>query len=439
MIKNFKLGFKLAFVYIKNNIRQFIFGLVLSLIAIYFAPQFSRLVFVERPRPVGIVGNYVITTLPKSIQNRLSYGLVKLDTNDQATAGAALGWYATDSGRTLVFRLDPDKKWQDGEVFKASHVNYNLRGVDITNVDDHTIKFNLKEPFAPLLNLLSQPLFKNGLLGFGPEKVLDVKFNGRFLSSLRVLDFETGKQKLYKFYPSENDAVTALKLGSIKEVNKLHDTFGIRSSQIYNIKDNIDTHSLAVLFFNNQKKPFDDKTFRQGLVYALPDIYDEGETADSPLARDSWAMAKNIKKYNQNTQLSIKLTGSDSTTSATPKIIIATSKELEPVAKRISSFWEKAKIKSEISVTDILPVNYDAYLTYIDIPTDPDQYYLWHSTQTTNIAKYKSFKVDKLLEEGRREVDVKLRKEIYANFLRAITEDVPAAFLFYPKVYTVSR
>ena len=53
----------------------------------------------------------------------------------------------------------------------------------------------------------------------------------------------------------------------------------------------------------------------------------------------------------------------------------------------------------------------------VDIPKDPDQYSLWHSTQTsTNISHLKNARIDKLLEDGRTELDQEIRKKIYLDF-----------------------
>ncbi|MEK7127663.1 MAG: hypothetical protein AAB838_02995, partial [Patescibacteria group bacterium] len=97
------------------------------------------------------------------------------------------------------------------------------------------------------------------------------------------------------------------------------------------------------------------------------------------------------------------------------------------------------KSKINLETSDIIPENFEVYLTYVEIPADPDQYQLWHSTSLLNISQYKSPKSDKLLEEGRQNTDVKIRKQIYFDWQKAITEDAPAAFLFFPKIYTVSR
>jgi peptide/nickel transport system substrate-binding protein len=95
------------------------------------------------------------------------------------------------------------------------------------------------------------------------------------------------------------------------------------------------------------------------------------------------------------------------------------------------------EVRQEAS--DNVSPSFDAFLTYIEVPEDPDQYAIWHSTQFGNVSGYKSPRVDRLLEEGRQILDKERRKAIYLNFQRALTEDVPAAFLFYPKIYSVSR
>jgi peptide/nickel transport system substrate-binding protein len=79
-------------------------------------------------------------------------------------------------------------------------------------------------------------------------------------------------------------------------------------------------------------------------------------------------------------------------------------------------------------------------LAILDTPDDPDQYSIWHSTQeATNITHYENPRIDKLLEDGRSEIDLASRRRIYLDFQRFLVEDSPAAFLYYPATYTVSR
>lgn len=436
--KRLRLWFKLASSYIFANKRSFAVGFVLSVLAVIFYPKLSPYLFRARPESTGIVGNFTLSTLPRPIQEKISYGLVHLDEYGLATAGAATNWSSTDSGKTLEFTLKPNVYWQDGQLLKADQINYNLRGVEISK-SSGSIKFTMKEPFAPLITLLSQPLFKNGLVGLGDDRLKDIKFNGRFLSSITLENTTSKTLSAYKFYPSEKILISALKLGSVKTITGLHNTLGLEKIPSYQISQTIDENSEAVIFFNNQKGLFEDKSFRQGLVYALPDSFAEGESAETPFPKNSWAISPMAKEYPFNLDTAKNLITKGASGSANLTINLTTIKDLEPVAQKVAASWTQAGVKTNVEISDMLPVNYDAYLTYLELPLDPDQYSLWHSTQTGNVAGYKSFKVDKLLEEGRKTTDFETRVSIYADFQKAITEDVPAAFLFYPKVYTIKR
>jgi peptide/nickel transport system substrate-binding protein len=79
-------------------------------------------------------------------------------------------------------------------------------------------------------------------------------------------------------------------------------------------------------------------------------------------------------------------------------------------------------------------------LAIFDTPEDPDQYSIWHSTQkATNITHYENPRIDKLLEDGRSQINTEERKKTYLDFQRFLVEDAPAAFLFYPDTYSISR
>ncbi len=79
------------------------------------------------------------------------------------------------------------------------------------------------------------------------------------------------------------------------------------------------------------------------------------------------------------------------------------------------------------------------FITIFEIPKDPDQYSLWHSTQMqTNITKYKNVKIDKLLEDARTTSDENKRKELYFDFQKFLMEDAPATFIYHPYRYQVN-
>ena len=109
-------------------------------------------------------------------------------------------------------------------------------------------------------------------------------------------------------------------------------------------------------------------------------------------------------------------------------------------AQTIADSWTKLGVPTGVRVVASVPPDYQVLLSAQNLPPDPDQYPFWHSTQTaTNITGYANVKIDKLLEDGRQELDMTKRKQIYADFQRYLTEDEPAVFLYYANSYSIQR
>jgi peptide/nickel transport system substrate-binding protein len=68
---------------------------------------------------------------------------------------------------------------------------------------------------------------------------------------------------------------------------------------------------------------------------------------------------------------------------------------------------------------------------------DPDSFQVWHSSQAenkgSNMISYKNARVDKILEDYRREFDPKKRIELYREFQRILHDEQPYTFLFMGK------
>lgn len=83
--------------------------------------------------------------------------------------------------------------------------------------------------------------------------------------------------------------------------------------------------------------------------------------------------------------------------------------------------------------------NFEVLLFEIHTGIDPDQYGLWHSSQTTfpglNLGGYKSSLIDTLLEKGRLQINRDKRLEIYQQFQKELVKDAPAIFLYHPAYY----
>lgn len=75
---------------------------------------------------------------------------------------------------------------------------------------------------------------------------------------------------------------------------------------------------------------------------------------------------------------------------------------------------------------------------------EPDAYQVWHSSQAankgSNAISYKNARVDKILEDYRREFDPKTRIELYREFQQILHDEQPYTFLFMSRsVSAVSR
>ncbi len=199
--------------------------------------------------------------------------------------------------------------------------------------------------------------------------------------------------------------------------------------------------NLIVLLLNSQNDFLSEKNIRQALAYSIKKDFDN--RALGPISSDSWAFNSGIKEYQFNQQKAKNLLDkglSETNLKHGPKLELVTPVAFLALAESIKKDWlETLGLETEIKIADTLPSQFQALLVSQEIPPDPDQYYLWHSTQGRNLTGYRSPKIDKLLEDGRREFDTQKRKEIYFDFQRFLVEDSPAVFLYYPTRYQISR
>ncbi len=193
----------------------------------------------------------------------------------------------------------------------------------------------------------------------------------------------------------------------------------------------------SAIFFNTQK--IGPKQLRQALAYATPKTKDKNERCLGPIASSSWAYNPNIKDYTFDTKKAKELFEKNKVDKIN---LIISDRRLLAKADEIKTSWSSVLgIEVVLSIENQIDrENYDAVLAYGSIPSDPDQYIFWHSTQTnTNITKLEESRIDKLLEEGRQIMDQVERRKIYVDFQRFLLEESPAVFLSYPTIYTITR
>lgn len=387
---------------------------------------------------IGRIGKYTLATIPEDLKSQIGEGLVTVGENGEITGSLASAWKIEDDGKRYTFTLNPAKVWHDGTTLKSEDITYNFTDVEITR-SNGTIIYSLKEPFAPFMQAMTKPILKNDTLGTKATRITDYHLVSG--NTLQTLTLETNNTRIiYKFYPTENSALTAYKLG---EVNMLDTLSTIPQDLATDQSSTIIAHDgdkIAALFINNSDALLNSKTTRQGLAYAIPDKSFGKVRALSPIARSSWAYNDLVKDYEYDEARAKTLFTQDVKNPSEVKIELKTMLPYLDVAESIASSWRQVLgIMVDVKVVSSVSSDYQIILADFTPPKDPDQYTLWHSTQATNFTKYSNLKVDKLLEDGRRTLDQKLRKEIYSDFQRFLLEDSPSIFLFETEKFALSR
>lgn len=225
------------------------------------------------------------------------------------------------------------------------------------------------------------------------------------------------------------------------------------------------------VFFNSANNPvFEEKEARLALDTALDKqfIIDEvlggyGLAADSPipegslgalsfekdnlnkkekiekakeiLTKNGWKINKDGIFEKNSKKKTIKLEFDVSTSNAA---------NLVKTAEILKNTWEQMGVRVNIKIFEIGDLNevvirkrnYEALLFGEIIGRDPDPFPFWHSSQRSdpglNIAMYANQKVDELLEEARKEINLEKKVEIYKLFQKEVRNDQAAIFLYSP-------
>jgi len=402
------------------------FGVLVFFAVFFMFPSISA-----TEEKIGMIGRFTPEALPEEITNKISSGLTTVDANGNVSPSLAESWESTDGGKTWIFRLFENKKWQDDKFVKSSDVNYEFNDASLEIIDDYTIKFNLDSQFSAFPIIVSKPIFKKGLLGTGDWKVKKITLIGGYVQRITIINDKKDKIT-YKFYPTDERLKLAFKLGEVDILNKIQEKTEFEKWKTVDILANETSNSFVAIFFNIENEKFAEKTLRQAFNYAINKNNFGSIRALGPISSNSWAYNSQVKQYNFDAEKTIEVKD--------VVIKLATLPNLLKVAESVANDWRNSGAVVEVEVVSGMPENFDAFLATVDTPKDPDQYSLWHSTQTvTNISRYKNPRIDKLLEDGRTELDQELRKKYYLDFQRFLVEDSPAIFLYYPTSYTISR
>lgn len=436
---------------------------------------------------VGRVGRFSLASIPRDIQDKVSFGLTKSFENGEVVPALASSYVSEEAGKAYRFTVRAKAVWQDGKPVTPDDVNYTFTDVQTARSQNDIVyrllakkqDENAQEPVLPVsfLTTVSQPLFrqvetrniffqkKQKVIGLGAYTIASIIDQG---SGIKELTLDSQDNRIvYRFYPTEHSALVAFKLGEVDKVEGLLDTEDMSTWKNVNVTPTVHTDQYVGVFFNiaytdGQSAPFSNKQLRQALNFAL--TKPDHDRFLSPISKQSWAYVTDeadLDHYDRDITQAVSLLVKAETVSKL-NIELQTTPSYADEADRVKHDWEelgnraadmcridKDSVKEQcenkrmtvnVRISNFPDTeNYQVMLVGQQIPHDPDQYNLWHSTQPTNITHYKNPRIDKLLEDGRRSQNKEERKLIYQEFQRTIVKDSPVIFLHAISTFDVSR
>lgn len=220
-------------------------------------------------------------------------------------------------------------------------------------------------------------------------------------------------------------------------------------------------NSYTYLGFNLKRKPFDDKKVRLAINYAIDkqEIIDGvylglGINIASPYKPGTRWSNPDLKPYPYDPKKARALlkeagfadSDGDGILERDGKpfsfeIITNQNKEREKSAVLIQRRLKEIGIDVQIRAIEwasfisrfIKTGDFDVVVLGWGLGLDPDQFNIWHSSQQApgqfNFIGYNNPQVDKLLEQGRLELNPDQRQKIYHEFARVLLEDSPIVYL----------
>jgi len=359
------------------------------------------------------------------------------------------------------------------------------RTVKVERFDSHTVRFTLTEPFAPFLHYTTIGLLPAHVLEGVPAKLLpDHPFNlhpigtGPFMvdevtSQHAVLlpntDYYAGRPYLdeieFVFYPDYAAMLAAYNRGEIHGAlvppEYLSNMLAEDSLKIFSAP----LSGYGLVFLNLERPVFQEKEVRQALLWAIDrqkiiDQVLDGQAlvAHGPVPPFSWAYEAHVPQYTydpakacalldeagwkdengdgvrEKGELQLQFTLLTNEDATRIKVINELTRQWAQVG--IGAVPQAAGVAGVVR-DFLVPREYDAiFYDWQRLPTDPDPYPQWHSTQKLgrgqNFAGYSYEPADLIMEEARRTTDPGRRSALYRELQRILAQDVPALPLYHP-------
>ena len=417
--------------------------------------------------------------------------LMDLDDNGVPQPMLAESWERPDD-KTIIFHLRKGVKFHNGDEMKASDVKFSLERAlaapEVSNIltgingievlDDYTVKVTTEKPMAAILNNLAHTTI--AILSEKATKEAGDKFGQNPVGSgpYKFVSWQSGDRVTLEAFPEYWQGEAPIKnvvfRNIVEETNR---TIGLETGEldiIYDIQG-MDKNklkdddrfvviegpqvSMTYLGFNMKKAPYDNPKVREAISYAIDQkpIIDTvflgaGEAANSIIGPNVWGYY-DVEKYTQDIEKAKALLAE----AGYPDGFKAKIWVNDNPVRRDTAVILQDQLKQIGIDLAIETVEWGAFLDgtargdhemfllgWGTVTRDPDYgIYELVSTTTMGSAGNRSFysnpTVDKLLEEGRTELDPEKRKVIYKEIQEIIRKDIPMYMIIYPLQNVVTQ
>ena len=427
----------------------------------------------------------LVPAFSRSRRTPLFYNqLVRFDGDMNPQPELAESWEVSRDGLTWTFKLRQGVKFHDGQEMTSADVKFTFDRLfekspgksDFIAVDKvepagkYGVKFITKEPFAGLIASLGgfwafiiseAGIKKHGdlnkaALGTGPYMLEDWKVEQQMVMKKNPNYFKKGLPyvdgAILRTIPDEANIVAALRTGQIhhafiednKNYNLLKDEktlTGYRSSRL----------GYDFLNINASRGPLKDVRVRQAISYAVDRaavlrVAAAGFgrlTAPATAPMKAWQLPEEqwMKYYRPDIDKAKKLMADAGQAAGfTVKLgVIPTFPTMVSGAPVVAANLKRIGITAEIENVEYavwikrwLAKDFDMTMNTTPGYADPDTAFFraLHSTKGQNWNSWSVPDLDGLMEEGRKQMDQKKRKEIYDKVQIMILENVPHLWLF---------
>jgi peptide/nickel transport system substrate-binding protein len=406
----------------------------------------------------------------------------------------AESWETSADGRRIVFTLRQGVTFQDGTVFDAAAVKWNIdqrldekvnspqrqllapivASVDV--VDPYHVAFNLVTPSPVLFSLLGErvgfmvsptawqqrgPAFGSQPIGTGAFVLKEWARGSRVVLERNPSYWRPGLPHLDRIVVQDLAGsiigVQRLLTGEIDYVDQLTpaDVLPIEKRAGIVLKP-ITVGRWYFLQWHVNEPPFDNPKLRQAFAHAIDrsrlneiTMRGQGTVSDAPTPPGLWWYDPDLKSYPHDPARAKTLLAEAGYANgfeyvlSTPQVTVfqqinqLLQEQLGTVGIKLqlqpvaSSEWY-ARVVS--GTTNMTPTRWTQR-------ADPDGllYILFHSKGFANTMKYRNERVDALLDQARTVYDMAARKKLYAEAQQRIVEDLPMVPLIFGAEYAALR